>query len=45
MIFKNKFLQQVLDKKNFLQVLTCRLFKVAILNNFHKNLTSHKSLI
>jgi hypothetical protein len=41
---KDKFPQQVLDKK-FLQVLTCRSYEVAILNNFHKIVTSHKSLI
>jgi hypothetical protein len=39
---KIKFLQQVLD--NYL-ALTCRSYEVSILNNFHKNLTSHKSLI
>jgi hypothetical protein len=41
---KIKFLQQVLDKK-LLQVLKCRSYEVSILSNFHKTLTSHKSLI
>jgi hypothetical protein len=41
---KTKFLQQVLDK-NFLQALSSRSYKVAILNKFYKTLTSHKSLI
>jgi hypothetical protein len=45
MIFKHKLLQQVLDKKTLLQVLTCRSYEVAILHNFHKTLTSRKSLI
>jgi hypothetical protein len=39
MIFKIKFLQQVLDKKTFLQALSCRSYKVAILNKFYKTLT------
>jgi hypothetical protein len=45
MIFqKIKFLQQVLDK-NLSPSSHMSLYEVAIINNFHKTLTSHKSLI
>jgi hypothetical protein len=44
MIFQTKFLQQALEK-TFLQALSSHSYEVAILNQFYKTLTSHKSLI
>jgi 5'-deoxynucleotidase YfbR-like HD superfamily hydrolase len=38
---KQKFLQQVLEKKTFLQALSSHSYEVAILTRFYKTLTSH----
>jgi hypothetical protein len=43
MILKTIFMQQVLDKKPFLQALSSHSYEVAILNQFYKTLTSQKS--
>jgi 5'-deoxynucleotidase YfbR-like HD superfamily hydrolase len=43
--FKNKIPATSIRQKTFLQALASHSYEVAILNQFYKTLTSHKSLI
>jgi 5'-deoxynucleotidase YfbR-like HD superfamily hydrolase len=43
--FKNKIPATSVRQKTFLQALSSHSYEVAILTNFYKTLTSHKSLI